>query len=541
MYVLVLPALVVMVAAVWGRWGGDNLDTFSRQSGDQRRHLMSGTGSCPELSEFQKNGGIVLYIAGVLFVFLGIAIVCDDFFVPSLEAISENLSLSEDVAGATFMAAGSSAPELFSSLMSLVSANSGNELGVGAIVGSAVFNILVIVGGTAIAAGKTLDIDWKPLLRDCGFYACSIGTTLIFFLDSKVYWWEGGIGVICYCIYVAFMFHNARIMKGLDAWEQRTFPAAHARRLANKETSAADTTEYITKNITEGETGEPVTESVSIRVGPSRNTQVAPMVGKLTESNKVGAVCEAFASPSKDGGPVSPVGIDKMVEDHEAGEGEDKEEEEDSSPFRAPDSLKDYPLWVLSLPWYAAFTLTIPPCAEEKWASYYMLSFFMSILWIAGISWGMVDWTAMIGCILDIPAVVMGVTVLAAGTSIPDAMSSFVVAKQGLGNMAVANAVGSNVFDIWLGLGLPWLCYLPYCCNGVQELETGQLLPNILILGGVLILYVVCIALAGFKLTVTVGQVFMVLYFVYVGYMVGLVWIADIYSLESTSPPPPGQ
>jgi hypothetical protein len=35
----------------------------------------------------------------------------------------------------------------------------------------------------------------------------------------------------------------------------------------------------------------------------------------------------------------------------------------------------------------------------------------------------------------------MGVTVLAAGTSIPDAMSSIVVARQGMGDMAVANAV----------------------------------------------------------------------------------------------------
>jgi Ca2+/Na+ antiporter len=67
-----------------------------------------------------SKGGFIPYIVGVLFMFLGIAIVCDDFFVASLEAISENLNLSEDVAGATFMAAGSSAPELFSSAMSLV-------------------------------------------------------------------------------------------------------------------------------------------------------------------------------------------------------------------------------------------------------------------------------------------------------------------------------------------------------------------------------------------------------------------------------------
>lgn len=56
----------------------------------------------------------------MVYLFLGIAIVCDDYFVASLEKISEALGLSEDVAGATFMAAGSSAPELFSSLVSMV-------------------------------------------------------------------------------------------------------------------------------------------------------------------------------------------------------------------------------------------------------------------------------------------------------------------------------------------------------------------------------------------------------------------------------------
>ena len=61
-----------------------------------------------------------------------IAIICDDFFVPSLEAISEKLDLSEDVAGATFMAAGSSAPELFTSVAGV---GVESDVGVGTIVG----------------------------------------------------------------------------------------------------------------------------------------------------------------------------------------------------------------------------------------------------------------------------------------------------------------------------------------------------------------------------------------------------------------------
>jgi Ca2+/Na+ antiporter len=38
-----------------------------------------------------------------------------------------------------------------------------------------------------------------------------------------------------------------------------------------------------------------------------------------------------------------------------------------------------------------------------------------------------------------------------------DALSSVIVARDGFGDMAVSNAIGSNVFDIDLGIGLPFV------------------------------------------------------------------------------------
>lgn len=101
------------------------------------------------------------------------------------------------------------------------------------------------------------------------------------------------------------------------------------------------------------------------------------------------------------------------------------------------------------------------------------MSFVMSIVWIGGISWYMVEWCGRIGCILQIPSVIMGVTILAAGTSIPDALSSIVVARQGMGDMAVANAIGSNVFDVWVGLGAPWFFVL--AIKGVRSYQSKLL------------------------------------------------------------------
>ena len=52
-----------------------------------------------------------------IYMFYGIAVICDNYFEPALEEICEKLNLKEDVAGATFMAAGGSAPELATSIL----------------------------------------------------------------------------------------------------------------------------------------------------------------------------------------------------------------------------------------------------------------------------------------------------------------------------------------------------------------------------------------------------------------------------------------
>ena len=71
----------------------------------------------------------------------------------------------------------------------------------------------------------------------------------------------------------------------------------------------------------------------------------------------------------------------------------------------------------------------------------------------------MVWWAEIFGNTIGIPSVVMGYTVLAAGTSVPDLLSSVIVARMGEGDMAVSSSIGSNIFDILVGLPLPWLVF----------------------------------------------------------------------------------
>jgi len=160
-----------------------------------------------------KQGGVVLYVLGVIYMFVALAIVCDEFFVPSLDVIIEKLGISEDVAGATFMAAGGSAPELFTSIIGVFIAFS--DVGIGTIVGSAVFNILFVIGMCALFSKTVLHLTWWPLFRDCTFYSISLITLILFFVDNYIRWWEAGLLFCVYILYVLFMKYNEQAERAI--------------------------------------------------------------------------------------------------------------------------------------------------------------------------------------------------------------------------------------------------------------------------------------------------------------------------------------
>lgn len=167
--------------------------------------------------EQRKQGAVILHVTGLVYMFVALAIVCDEFFVPSLDVIIDKLGISEDVAGATFMAAGGSAPELFTSVIGVFVAFS--DVGIGTIVGSAVFNILFVIGMCALFSKTVLYLTWWPLFRDCTFYSISLLTLILFFLDNKIEWWEA-LGLLAvYSLYVIFMKFNAKA----ESWVKRIF------------------------------------------------------------------------------------------------------------------------------------------------------------------------------------------------------------------------------------------------------------------------------------------------------------------------------
>lgn len=159
--------------------------------------------------EQRQDGAVILHILGVIYMFVALAIVCDEFFVPSLDVIIEKMDITDDVAGATFMAAGGSAPELFTSVIGVFV--SFDDVGIGTIVGSAVFNILFVIGMCALFSKTVLSLTWWPLFRDCTFYSISLITLIIFFRDGEIEWNEALVLFCIYIAYVSFMKWNVQV------------------------------------------------------------------------------------------------------------------------------------------------------------------------------------------------------------------------------------------------------------------------------------------------------------------------------------------
>ncbi|XP_033101125.1 sodium/potassium/calcium exchanger 3-like isoform X4 [Anneissia japonica] len=424
----------------------------------------------------RKTGALVVHICVVVYMFIALAIVCDDYFVSSLEKICERLGFSEDVAGATFMAAGSSAPELFTSVIGVFIAN--GDVGVGTIIGSAVFNILIIIGICALFAGQVVSLTWWPLFRDTTVYSVSIATLIYVIHDGKVQWYESLVMLLLYAVYIFIMWLNPKLYSKIERRSEK-------RRLKKAEKAKSEAKSDIELE------------------------QVTPL-NPRTEAEPVIMVDEYICN--------SPKSLDvEEATGNIAGEVEEGPE----SPFNIPDGCWNIAKWILTFPLSFVLYITVPDCRRERFHSWYMLTFLMSIVWIVVFSYIMVWMVALIGYTLRIPDTIMGIAFLAAGTSVPDAMASLLVARQGLGDMAVSNCIGSNVFDILLGLALPWFIKTTLVNYGsFITINSRGLIYSVILLFASVTATIITIHCNKWKLDRRVGILLMIFYAIFLTFSI---------------------
>ncbi|XP_054422950.1 sodium/potassium/calcium exchanger 4 [Pteronotus mesoamericanus] len=504
----------------------------------------------------RQHGAVLLHVLGALYMFYALAIVCDDFFVPSLEKICEKLHLSEDVAGATFMAAGSSTPELFASVIGVFITH--GDVGVGTIVGSAVFNILCIIGVCGLFAGQVVRLTWWAVCRDSVYYTLSVIVLIAFIYDEEIVWWEALVLIILYMFYILIMKYNVK-MQAFFTIKQKTIANGNT---VNSEledgndccdSSSDDPSVPLlgrvkeepqySKNpvvmVDEVMSASPPKFSfpeaglrimITNKFGPRTRLRMASRIIINERQRLINSANGVSRKPLQNGRHENIKNGNVPLENPEEPQREQEQpppppppppepepvEAVFLSPFSVPEARGDKAKWVFTWPLIFLLCITIPNCSKPRWEKFFMVTFITATLWIAIFSYIMVWLVTIIGYTFGIPDVIMGITFLAAGTSVPDCMASLIVARQGLGDMAVSNTIGSNVFDILVGLGIPWgLQTMLINYGSTVKINSRGLVYSVVLLLGSVALTVLGIHLNKWRLDRKLGIYVLVLYAVF--------------------------
>jgi K+-dependent Na+/Ca+ exchanger-like protein len=303
------------------------------------------------------------------------------------------------------MAIGSSAPELAVALIAMFVSGNHEAIGIGTIVGSSLFNALVIVG-YALFVGTNVIRVWSPIYRDLLFYLVSVVLLYIFFRNGSVNIIEASVLLLIYLVYILILLRWSKWFRHEDTEK----PGEKPKRASAK----------------------------------SYGTKAVP----------------GFISRIRD---------------------------------------RYYPFFERNL----------------------ILSFFISVGFITLLSWILVQVAIYISLELRVHELVIGLTVIAIGTSVPDFISSGIVAKRGRTGMAINNSIGSNVFDILIGLGLP-IFLLTLITGSAAMVENERLTNSFALLVGSILLLVAIKFILKEKRKRVIGLFLIALYIMYLVYEIFL-------------------
>jgi K+-dependent Na+/Ca+ exchanger-like protein len=377
---------------------------------------------------------ILMYILGIFATFYILYVVVEKFLIPTIYLIKDKIGLTDDQTGAltSFV---SSAPELSVSLISLtIAIRNGNQLefekiaslGPSAVIGSALFSILFIVGASAWFGGKQL--TWHSITRDMGYYIFAVASLYFCMLDSKIQWYEGVMLLGLYFIYALLVANWPRITRTLGI----------------------EGTTLIEQDIEESKQ-----EIETLGDQPWNLTNFFPKV---------------FS--------------------------------------------------------FAFFKL------NEGFVGYKVVYNILAAIGLVVISsWAMVELALKLALAASIPEALIGVTILAAGTSVPDLLASIKTAREGYADTAVTNAVGSNVFDVLGNLGLTWTIAALFTAGRDIPVDITSLSSSIVLLIASSVALILIFIAKRFNISKTISVLLMTSYILYVIYI--SLKITGTYNLDT--------
>lgn len=154
--------------------------------------------------ESTKKGGIfhspwVTIPLGLFFLTVG-----SDIFVDNASDLAKQLGISEAVIGLTILGGGTSMPELATSAVAAFKGRT--SMALGNVIGSCIFNILLILGATSVLI--PLQPDGITLLDLSTLFVGALLIWFFSFTNRTMERWEGGVLTLIFLVYIAYLIYN---------------------------------------------------------------------------------------------------------------------------------------------------------------------------------------------------------------------------------------------------------------------------------------------------------------------------------------------
>jgi cation:H+ antiporter len=135
---------------------------------------------------------------------LALLMIGSTWFLDGAISIAESLGVSETIIGLTIVAAGTSMPEVVTSVMAVIRGE--REIAVGNVVGSNIFNILGVLGISALIAPGGLEIAMSFITFDIPvMIAVALACLPIFFTGGVISRGEGALLLVYYVAYTLYL------------------------------------------------------------------------------------------------------------------------------------------------------------------------------------------------------------------------------------------------------------------------------------------------------------------------------------------------
>lgn len=429
---------------------------------------------------WEKTWGIAIGVILVLYLACILARVVDIYLVTSLEILCRRLNLPHDIAGVTFLALGGSMPSLAIHTFATIE---GTEVGVGTVIGSAIFNMTVGVAFVALVSPPGVLLHWGPLFRDGVFYLLCLGFIVFCFkFNATVFWWQAAIMVSLYIGFIATLLlrHKqnekiAREQEDIRRREKQQQETAEKTKGWDEEAAraaAAAAAEYERTSLLEN--------------GSNSSNQ--------NSNNPNGNSSDSSAASSSSDPEADVFLTNKPIENPNI--------------FVRAFRVVNYPTdWL--------YRTCIPDCEKIENRHRYGWTFAVSLFFVLIWAFLLMSIVQYMGCVSGTDQALDGLIVLALAASMPDVISMGVSASRGLGVMAMSGLVGSNIFDLLLGLGLPWLVSIGSSGKPIK-IENTRVYMGVLLCGLTTVILALSLIMHRMRLYKTVAVLPLIMYITYV-------------------------